>query len=249
MARILSFIAVLFFASRVFSKALDSDFLLDSEFLSEMKDVNNKCPTYNVVACSNNNNNIDKCCVPNQGHFVLALQWLPSYCKNAGGNKNCKKGTLKKVEQDTWTLHGLWPGFCDGETYETNCNPDRYEENIEGVIRSRDEDLLDEMERLWLSGNPDANKDNNWFWVHEWNKHGQCVSTITPECLGADYKMNDDIITYFEKALELRSIYDLYPVLERQNIVPNDEEGYDFNTLQNAFKTAFNNTQVQINCL
>jgi len=192
---------------------------------------------------------VNKCCVPDQGHMVLSLQWLPSYCKNAGRNKPCKKGTLKKVERDTWTLHGLWPGNCDGVTYLTNCNPEREEENIEEVIRSKDEDLLSEMEKIWLSGNPDPLKDNNWFWAHEWNKHGQCVSTITPQCLGTNYKKDDDIISYFEKAVELRSIYDLYPILEKAEILPNDKEGYSLDTLQNAFKSAFNNTQVEINCV
>ena len=156
---------------------------------------------------------------------------------------------MKKVERDTWTLHGLWPGNCDGVTYLTNCNPEREEENIEEVIRSKDEDLLSEMEKIWLSGNPDPLKDNNWFWAHEWNKHGQCVSTITPQCLGTNYKKDDDIISYFEKAVELRSIYDLYPILEKAEILPNDKEGYSLDTLQNAFKSAFNNTQVEINCV
>ncbi|OUM67008.1 hypothetical protein PIROE2DRAFT_37081, partial [Piromyces sp. E2] len=143
----------------------------------------------------------------------------------------------KKVERDTWTLHGLWPGNCDGVTYLTNCNPEREEENIEEVIRAKDEDLLSEMEKIWLSGNPDPLKDNNWFWAHEWNKHGQCVSTITPQCLGTHYSKDDDIISYFEKAVELRSIYDLYPILEKAEIVPNDKDGYSLDTLQNAFKS------------
>ncbi|KAG4088369.1 ribonuclease T2 [Neocallimastix lanati (nom. inval.)] len=233
----------LFFIIQIYGRVLDSH-----EFISN-KVKNVECPTYDIVACSGYQGLVNKCCVPDQGHLILSLQWLPSYCKNAGRNKPCKKGTLKKVEKDTWTLHGLWPGNCDGVTYLTNCNPEREEENIEEVIRSKDEDLLSEMEKIWLSGNPDPLKDNNWFWAHEWNKHGQCVSTITPQCIGTNYKKDDDIISYFEKAVELRSIYDLYPILEKMEILPNDKDGYNLDTLQNAFKNAFNNTQVEINCV
>ncbi|ORX42066.1 ribonuclease T2 [Piromyces finnis] len=242
MKRIIYIIVLLYLVIQSNGRVFDSQLLL-----IEKKEI--ECPSFDIVACSNNEGLVNKCCIPDQGHMVLALQWLPSYCKNAGRNKPCKKGTLKKVEKDTWTLHGLWPGNCDGKTYLTNCNPEREEENIEEIIRTKDEDLLSEMEKIWLSGNPDQLKDNNWFWAHEWNKHGQCVSTITPQCLGSNYKKDDDIITYFEKAVELRSIYDLYPILEKADIVPNDKEGYSLDTLQDAFKSAFNNTQVEINCV
>ncbi|ORX76817.1 ribonuclease T2 [Anaeromyces robustus] len=241
MKQFIKIVSALFISAQTFGKALDS--------YATIEKTKPKCPASDIVACSYSQGLFDKCCIPDQGHFTLALQWIPSYCKNAGSNKPCKKGTLKKVEKDTWTLHGLWPGNCDGDSYSTNCNPSRYEDDIEGVIRSKDPELLYEMEKIWLSGSSDASKDNNWFWVHEWNKHGQCVSTITPECLGPDYKEDDDILTFFEKAVELRSLYDLYPVLKRRNIIPSDKQGYSLDTLQNAFKSAFNNTQVEINCV
>jgi len=234
--------AAVFLALQVSGRYLEKQVVFDSAKQTQ-------CPTYDIVACKHKQGLVDRCCLPDQGHMVLSLQWLPGYCKNAGGNKPCKKNTLKKVERDTWTLHGLWPGNCDGRSYNTNCNPDREEYEIENVIRDKDPELLSEMEKIWLSGNPDPNKDNNWFWAHEWNKHGQCVSTITPKCLGSKYQENDDIVTYFEKAVELRSIYDLYPVLERSKIVPSDTKGYNLDAVQNAFKKAFNGTQVEINCV
>jgi len=245
MKSIIKSITTFFFAIQTYGKVINSNSQL--VLMNKVQDF--ECPAHDIVACSNNNGLVNKCCIPDQGHLVLSLQWLPSYCKNAGKNKPCKKGTLKKVERDTWTLHGLWPGNCDGVTYMTNCNPEREEENIEEVIRSKDKDLLSEMEKIWLSGNPDPLKDNNWFWAHEWNKHGQCVSTITPQCLGTNYQPNDDIISYFEKAVDLRSTYDLFPILEQADILPNDKEGYSLDTLQSAFKSAFNNTQVEINCV
>ncbi|ORX76807.1 ribonuclease T2 [Anaeromyces robustus] len=242
MKHIINLVTALLLTLPIFGRVFNTQLVLTDT-------TNKECPSFDIVACSNEEKLVNRCCVPDQGHLVLALQWLPSYCKNAGRNKPCKKGTLKKVEKDTWTLHGLWPGNCDGKTYLTNCNPEREEENIEEVIRSKDSELLSEMEKIWLSGNPDPLKDNNWFWAHEWNKHGQCVSTITPQCLGNKYEKNDDIISYFEKAVELRSLYDLYPILERADIVPNDKEGYTLDTLQGAFKNAFNNTRVEINCV
>lgn len=237
MARFMNTVAALLLTAQVYSRVLDPKLYSRA----------NVCPKYDVVSCTSSQDSIDKCCVPDQGHFVLAIQWLPSYCKNVGKNRECNIETLENVAKNTWTLHGLWPGNCDGVTYISNCNPEREVENIEEVIRSRDEDLLHKMEKVWASGNPDST--NNWFWAHEWNKHGQCVSTITPECLGDKYKENDDIITYFKTTLEFREKYDLYPVLDGANIVPDDVEGYPLDTLQNAISSYYNNAQVEINCV
>jgi len=80
MKNIIKSIVLLFLATQSYGRVVESQLVL-----IDKKDV--ECPSFDIVACSNNEGLINKCCVPDQGHMVLSLQWLPSYCKNAGRNK------------------------------------------------------------------------------------------------------------------------------------------------------------------
>jgi len=66
-------ITTLFFAVQTYGRVINSDSQL--VLMNNIKDV--ECPTYDIVACNNNNGLVNKCCVPDQGHLVLSLQWLP----------------------------------------------------------------------------------------------------------------------------------------------------------------------------
>jgi len=70
MKHIINSIALLFFATQCYGKAFDSQLIL-----IDKKDV--ECPSFDIVACTNNEGMVNKCCVPDQGHMVLSLQWLP----------------------------------------------------------------------------------------------------------------------------------------------------------------------------
>ncbi|KAJ1649178.1 hypothetical protein IWQ61_009652 [Dispira simplex] len=67
---------------------------------------------------------------------------------------------------------------------------------------------------------PSNRNDNNYFWSHEWNKHGTCVSTLEPRCYGDMYKPRQEIAEYFGQIRNLYNTFDLYEVLRKYNIVP-----------------------------
>lgn len=99
---------------------------------------------------------------------------------------------------DSWTLHGLWPDKCDG-TYEANCDPSRAYKNISAIIKSFGKtELLDYMGTYWkdYKGNDDS------FWMHEWSKHGTCISTLEPTCY-SEHKPTEEVVDYFQKAVDL----------------------------------------------
>ncbi|KAG0086992.1 Ribonuclease T2 precursor (RNase T2) [Podila epicladia] len=75
------------------------------------------------------------------------------------------------------------------------------------------------MFKYWPSYNPSPRRPNyNKFWSEEWGKHGTCVSTLGPNCMGKDMA----VYSYFDKSLKLREEYDIYAALAAHNITPGD---------------------------
>ena len=55
------------------------------------------------------------------------------------------------------------------------------------------------MNTYWL---PDRGTLEH-FWEHEWNKHGTCVNTLAPSCYGEGYQAGDEVIDFFNRAVEV----------------------------------------------
>jgi ribonuclease I len=54
------------------------------------------------------------------------------------------------------------------------------------------------MNSYWLPNSGTAES----FWEHEWNKHGTCINTLAPGCYGDDYQVGDEVVDFFNKAVE-----------------------------------------------
>lgn len=55
------------------------------------------------------------------------------------------------------------------------------------------------MDTHWL---PDRGTLEH-FWEHEWNKHGTCVNTLAPSCYGEGYQAGDEVVDFFNRAVEV----------------------------------------------
>ncbi|ORX50842.1 ribonuclease T2 [Hesseltinella vesiculosa] len=178
-----------------------------------------------VLSCHWNGGNVDACCSPKYGLVVLSLQWV----ENLGPS-------------DDFTIHGLWPDTCNGgRAPSRGCDRSRISNQVGNIIRSRSPSLYQELSRIW----PSYKGDNNWFWSHEWTKHGSCVSTLQPRCYGDSYVKYQDVIDYFNKTLDLHAEYDLYGALNLAGVSPGRR--YQVQTMGDALRNAFGK-KVKIDC-
>ena len=92
--------------------------------------------------------------------YVLAVQWSNGYClANNCGNK------ADHVYKNTMTIHGLWPSLKSGK-YLDDCTT--------GVTIVDDgSSLFKDMKQYWPSFS--TTNTNEYFWGHEYNKHGYCM--------------------------------------------------------------------------
>ncbi|KAK3077681.1 hypothetical protein LTS18_009590, partial [Coniosporium uncinatum] len=87
-----------------------------------VSDVNHTCVLQQpIMSCDNRTaapfrSNIDTCCVETFGGLVLTTQFWNTYTAYQD------EGQL--LPRDTWTIHGLWPDFCNG-SYTQYCDLNR----------------------------------------------------------------------------------------------------------------------------
>ena len=94
----------------------------------------------------------------NYDSYVMAVQWANGYCSA----KSCGDKAAN-VPKNTMTIHGLWPSLKSG-TYLDDCTS--------GVdIVDAGSSLFNEMKIYW----PSFSNTNEYFWGHEYNKHGYCM--------------------------------------------------------------------------
>ncbi|KAF9316535.1 ribonuclease T2-like [Podila horticola] len=185
------------------------------------------CPV-DVLSCTSESSGVDQCCLPEMGLILLTQQWYQGL-----------------GPADQFTVHGLWPDTCSGGQGPTNgCDAARVYDDIEPRLQnypSTPAGFLDDMNTYWSS----YKGDNNAFWSHEWSKHGTCVSNLAPSC-SANSVQDQDVFSYFSKALALRAQYNLYGALAAKNILPGSNPNVA--DMHAAIQAAFG-VDAQINCL
>ena len=90
--------------------------------------------------------------------YVMAVQWSNGYCKaNNCGNK------ADHVYPNTMTIHGLWPSLKSGKMLSACTSGVKIEDD--------GSQLFTDMKQYW----PSFGNTNEYFWEHEYNKHGYCM--------------------------------------------------------------------------
>lgn len=180
------------------------------------------CPNAHL-SCSSGSPVTDMCCFNAPGgQFSLTQFW----------NSDPSKSRFDYLgPEDSFTIHGLWPDHCDG-TYDKNCDRERFYPAIIPILESFGKDsLLSYMQKNWKGINGDEH-----LYTHEWENHGTCVNTIQPECYD-DYQTSQEVVDYFERAVELHKQLPTYQWLEAAGILPSEDITYRLDDLHAALES------------
>ena len=187
-----------------------------------------------LLSCHlNTSKPIDTCCTETFGGLILSTQFWDTYT----GLES--KGQLLPANQ--WTLHGLWPDFCNG-SFTQYCDlsrqydpfpspntttgtpsgtpvPPYHGPNIGTFLKRFGKfDLLDWMNQFWINqGGP-----NHDFWGHEFSKHATCYSTFDVPCYGPQYRKHEEVVDFFETAIMYYERLPTWKWLAAKGITPSN---------------------------
>jgi ribonuclease T2 len=205
-----------------------------------------------VLSCSADAvpSKVDTCCTETYGGLFLSTQFWDTYT----GLES--EGQLLPAE--TWTLHGLWPDFCNG-SYTQYCDLDRQYDpvpspktttglpngtlvppytgpNIGTFLEPFGKyDLLDWMNTYWINqGAP-----NSDFWGHEFSKHATCFSTFDLPCYGPNYVKHQEVVEFFETAIMYYQRVPTYEWLKDAGITPSNSTTYTLSEIKRALTKAW----------
>ncbi|PLW14944.1 hypothetical protein PCASD_17372 [Puccinia coronata f. sp. avenae] len=178
------------------------------------------CPANPPTSChlASGDQSINSCCTNTPGGQLLLTQFWDSHPATG--------------PSDSWTIHGLWPDNCDG-TYEASCDHTRQYHNITQILeQGGGQEALSVMRKYWK----DQHGNDETFWQHEWAKHGTCISTLAPHCMGSSYKPQSEVVTFFNRTVDLFKGLPTYEWLKAANIAPSATTTYSLDQLQEAAK-------------
>ncbi|KAF2198429.1 ribonuclease T2 [Delitschia confertaspora ATCC 74209] len=194
-----------------------------------------------LLSCpSQDPSKVNSCCTETFGGLILSTQFWSTYTGLESEGQFQPK--------DTWSLHGLWPDFCNG-SYTQYCDlsrqydPEPSPNTTDGVTpvpaykgpnigtfvqKLLRFDLLAYMNTYWIAQNQ-ANPD---FWGHEFSKHATCYSTFDPKCYGPNYYEHEEVIDFFETTIKYYKRVPTFKWLKEVGIVPSNSTGYTLGDIQ-----------------
>ncbi|KAJ3149307.1 ribonuclease T2-like, partial [Irineochytrium annulatum] len=182
------------------------------------------------------------------GFLVYAQNWTAGLYQNASNRVFISDNVLKSLPRDEFTIHGLWPNNCDGSynTSDLGCDTSRVYHNVSDILDAyAPADLVVDLKKYWQG----ADGSYEWFWSHEWTKHGTCFSPLEPSCFGEKYTPYLDVITFFEKALALRTRFNLFDILSKHGIIPSLTTSYTRDAFIDAIAAEVGSAAGGIQCV
>ena len=116
--------------------------------------------------------------------YFITISWFGTKCHLKG--PQCYE-RIESVPKNKFTINGLWPQFKNGTNIKSWCNSQN-----DIVIGIKNKELLNFMNKYWVS----EYHTNEYFWGHEYNKHGYCYNQRN------GYDVND-YEKYFQKSKEI----------------------------------------------
>ncbi|KAI8629507.1 ribonuclease T2 [Xylariaceae sp. FL1651] len=193
---------------------------------------------------------IDSCCAETFGGLILQTQFWNTYT----GLES--EGQL--LPRDSWTIHGLWPDFCNG-SYTQYCDLSRQYDPIPSpntttgkpggtpvkpwtgepisdyIEQFKKYDLLAFMKKYWTG----LNQPSWQLWAHEFSKHATCFSSFDVECYGPSYAAHAEVIDFFGTVAAYYQNLPTWGWLSAGGIRPSNTTAYSLSDIQGALTSGF----------
>lgn len=180
---------------------------------------NDNCPNPQLSCHNKSGSDVGTCCYDNS--IFLSTQFW-NYYPAIGAN-------------DTFTLHGLWPDNCDG-SFEQFCDSSMNIKNVtEILVKHNQLDLLEKMKKYWLN----INHNDESLWLHEFNKHGTCISSIKLKCYTKPATPQQNVIDFFNVSMNRFEQLPTFEWLKEAGISPSKEKDYTKKEIEDALISRF----------
>ena len=196
---------------------------------------------------------VDTCCTETYGGLLLSTQFWSTYTG--------LESSGQLLPPNSWTLHGLWPDFCNGSytqycdlsrQYDPDPSPNTTNGEPDGtpvpawtgnpisdfIKKFGKYDLLEWMNTYWIN----QGGTNAEFWAHEFSKHATCYSTFDTECYGPEYVEHEEVIDFFETAIMYYLRVPTYKWLSLEGITPSNETRVSLEDVQGALTKGYGAT-------
>jgi ribonuclease T2 len=207
------------------------------------------CPNP-ILSCSSASRSpfLNTCCTETFGGLVLSTQFWSTYTglESAG----------QLLPANSWTLHGLWPDFCNGSytqycdlsrQYDPHPSPNTTTGKPDGIpvppysgpivdpflsaLGKPGKTLLRWMNKFWIA----QGQQNSELWAHEFSKHATCFSTFEQRCFSKrELKRHEDLLDYFDVSARFFERLPTYEWLAEKGITPRNSTGYSLGMIQAA---------------
>lgn len=192
------------------------------------------CPSNLTLSCHNTTAVANTCCFIPAGQILQTQFWDSSPSAGPSGKSQSHSSAVVHTltTSDSWTIHGLWPDYCDG-TYPQFCDSSREYTDIRGLVtKFASAATLSYIDTYWVSN---SGTDES-LWEHEFSKHGTCISTLNPSCY-VGYQTGQEAADYVTKLVSLFKTLPTYDWLEEAGITPSTSKTYTLSAIQDALET------------
>jgi len=164
-------------------------------------------------------------------YYVFASEWVGSVCLY----NDCIDEYVAQVNPQFFNIHGLWPQTKEGDD-PSGCSTINYDDalldsSVTGMLPSRWSGLYN---------------NSTGFHSHEWEKHGRCWNQ-NPVFVASSASKNP-VNEFFSTVVWISQKIHIFEALQSKGVTPSTDEIYHLQDFENAIKSAFGISNVQINC-
>ncbi|KAK0649088.1 ribonuclease T2-like protein [Cercophora newfieldiana] len=193
---------------------------------------------------------VNSCCVETFGGLVLSTQFWDTYTG--------LEFSGQLLPANSWSLHGLWPDFCNGSytqycdlsrQYDPHPSPNTTTGTPSGepvppytgdtvdtflaALGKPGKTLLKWMKEFWIA----QNQPSTELWAHEFSKHATCFSTFDQECFSPEnLTRHTDLLDFFTVSADYFKTLPTWDWLAEGGIRPSNSTGYSLSQIQAVLK-------------